>query len=77
MELSGHNGQALDLPATYKVINQKESAENWIINIQGSNQKKPNELLAKLITQADVHSFREILPTMNDIFIANVNAAGK
>ncbi|NTV83507.1 MAG: DUF4162 domain-containing protein, partial [Bacteroidales bacterium] len=36
---------------------------------------KSNELLTELLRQADVHSFREILPTMNDIFIATVKAA--
>jgi ABC-2 type transport system ATP-binding protein len=32
-----------------------------------------NSLLQRLLAQADIHSFQEILPSMNDIFIRTVN----
>lgn len=37
----------------------------------------PNELISTLLPHFEIHGFREVLPTMNDIFIATVNAAGK
>jgi hypothetical protein len=38
---------------------------------------KSNELLGRIMQQAEVHAFREILPTMNYVFISTVNAAEK
>jgi ABC-2 type transport system ATP-binding protein len=76
-ELSGLNGMNLILPPSCKILEHTESAGHSVVKIQGFLNHKPNELLSQLIRQADVHAFREILPTMNDVFIATVNAAEK
>ena len=75
MEISGLNGRELQLPPSCQVIDFQESGGHYHFKIRGFVNNKPNELISNVIRQADVHSFREILPTMNDIFIATVNAA--
>jgi ABC-2 type transport system ATP-binding protein len=76
IELSGMNSAELQLPSYCKVLEKQESGGYIHLKIQGF-VNKPNELLTMVTGQAEVHSFREVLPTMNDIFIATVNAAGK
>jgi len=44
--------------------------------IQFSTQGDPNELLKSLITQVEIHSFVERVPSMNDIFISQVKTEG-
>jgi ABC-2 type transport system ATP-binding protein len=77
VEISGLNTMNLVLPGTFKLIDKTETAGISVLKIQGFMNHKPNELLSQLIRQAEVHAFREILPTMNDVFIATVNAAEK
>lgn len=77
VELSGLVNGNLQLPAQCEIIHRKENEGRQIIQVRGILDHKPNELLSSLISQASVHAFREILPTMNDIFIATVNAAEK
>jgi ABC-2 type transport system ATP-binding protein len=76
-ELAGMVNGNINLPPTCRIIDSSVSTDRTIIKIQGFMDNKPNELLTQLIRQAEVHAFREILPTMNDIFIATVNAAEK
>lgn len=77
VEISGFNGKELALPSNFKVLEKAESLGNAIFKIQGFKEHKSNELLARIMQQADVHAFREILPTMNDVFISTVNEAEK
>ncbi len=77
VEISGFNGNDLDLPPACHILEKEESCGHTIFKIQGILNHKPNELLGTIMQQADVHAFREILPTMNDVFIATVNAAEK
>jgi ABC-2 type transport system ATP-binding protein len=77
VEISGLNGLDLDLPPSCKIVDTMEQSGHSILKISGQMNHKPNELLSHLIRQTDVHAFREILPTMNDVFIATVNAAEK
>jgi ABC-2 type transport system ATP-binding protein len=77
VEISGFNGTELSLPSSCEVLEKEETGGHTIIKIRGFLNHKPNDLLSRLIHQADVHAFREILPTMNDVFIATVNAAEK
>ncbi|HEY9114036.1 MAG TPA: DUF4162 domain-containing protein [Bacteroidales bacterium] len=39
--------------------------------------KTPNELLNKILPQANIISFHEILPSINDIFIKEVKHYNK
>ncbi len=41
------------------------------IKLLGNN--KPNDLLKAIISLAEINSFKEVVPSMNDIFIAKVN----
>lgn len=75
VEISGFDGNDLALPVECHLLEKEESAGHTILKIQGFMNHKSNELLASIMQQADVHAFREILPTMNDIFISTVNAA--
>jgi ABC-2 type transport system ATP-binding protein len=77
VEISGQDGNDLVLPAGCRLLEKSESSGRTILKIQGIMNHKSNDLLAGIMQQADVHSFREILPTMNDIFISTVNAAEK
>ena len=42
------------------------------IKILGNH--KPNDLLQAVMQVAEINSFKEVIPSMNDIFITNVNA---
>ena len=77
VEISGIKSISLSLPDTCNVIETTESGSHSLIKIQGSVKHRQNELLSRLISQGEVHAFREVLPTMNDIFIATVNASDK
>jgi ABC-2 type transport system ATP-binding protein len=77
VEISGVNPASLQLPGSFRVLETDEAGGRSLIKIQGSVNHKSNELLSGLISQGEVHAFREILPTMNDIFIATVNASDK
>jgi len=77
VEISGLNFNQLELPSSCQIIDNQESSGHSLLKIRGFMNHKPNDLLSHLVRQANVHSFKEILPTMNDIFIATVNAAEK
>jgi ABC-2 type transport system ATP-binding protein len=67
----------ISLPGNYEILERSGSEGHIFLTVRSENIQSPNELLTKLVSQGDVHSFHEILPTMNDIFIATVNAAEK
>lgn len=56
-----------------------ETAEENLkrLKIQVPVGTHPNELLQNLIQHVEIHEYREILPSMNDIFIRKVNEASK
>ncbi|MCF8219540.1 MAG: ATP-binding cassette domain-containing protein [Bacteroidales bacterium] len=45
--------------------------------LRTTSQLSTNEVIRKLISFGEIRSFREVLPTMNDIFIKNVNEIPK
>ena len=50
----------------------KEDDMNWaIVKLLGNNN--PNQLLQTILPIVDLHSFNEVIPSMNDIFISKVN----
>lgn len=77
VEVSGLEGKLPELPGTYEVIGQEDIIGHQLLKIRGNDGHKPNELLTAIMRQADVHAFREIFPTMNDIFIATVKASNE
>ena len=76
VEISGFDGLNLSLPPDCHIFEKEESSGHTVFKIQGMSHKS-NELLGRIMQQAEVHAFREILPTMNDVFISTVNAAEK
>ncbi len=56
----------------FQLISEKQKNGQLIARFKIEEQTKPNELLGKLISIADVVSFKELTPSMNDIFIKQV-----
>jgi ABC-2 type transport system ATP-binding protein len=48
--------------------------ENCKAQVTLTPGSKANQLLESVLKAVEIHSFREIIPSMNDIFIAKVNA---
>jgi ABC-2 type transport system ATP-binding protein len=63
------------LPDAFELLSQKNTNGYREAVIRMPQGNKPNDLLKTLIGQIEIHSFREILPTMNDIFIETVKKA--
>jgi ABC-2 type transport system ATP-binding protein len=57
----------------YEIIDTKEDDGMNICRIKMLGNSTPNDLLSALIPNVSVHSFKEIIPGMNDIFISLVN----
>lgn len=62
----------LQLGENFNVISTKSEMDESIIKVQLNEGSSPNDLLKTLLPQCQILSFREILPTMNEIFIENV-----
>ena len=56
----------------FEIEKQSRSDDAYQAIIKINNGSEPNELLAALLPHVSVVSFREIVPSMNEIFIANV-----
>ena len=63
------------LPGSFELLSQKNNNGYREAVIRMPQGNKPNDLIKALIGQIEIHSFREILPTMNDIFIETVKKA--
>jgi ABC-2 type transport system ATP-binding protein len=70
-----HHEDYNHLDAHYKVLEKNLIEDNLYRSvIQITNGIKPNDLLSELIPKVQIHSFTEQVPTMNEIFITQVNA---
>jgi ABC-2 type transport system ATP-binding protein len=56
----------------YEIISQRQDDDMQKATIRIKNSNNPNELLKELIPHIEIHSFNEILPSMNEIFIRKV-----
>lgn len=63
---------SLILPSDFKVIEEKSEKENDEITIQIAENSSLNGLLTNLIAQVEIKQVHEVIPSMNDIFIAQV-----
>jgi len=61
----------------FSLLNTEKSNGSFTSKIRIAPGKTPNELLNKVLPQADILSFREILPSVNDIFIKEVKHYNK
>ena len=66
------NGHLLVTSPDFEVLEQHESHGVFRANIKLLNNTKPNDLLAYLIPRVEIHSFIELVPSINDIFIRRV-----
>lgn len=68
------------LDTTYSILGHTESAYGNTIRIQHLNGSNSSQLIRLLVDVAEIVSFREVIPSMNDVFIKVVetyNASNK
>lgn len=68
-ELVLNTNDRIQLPDNYQLV---EHTENKSL-IKIANGSTSNDLLKSILPQADIHSFREILPSANEIFVKAVS----
>jgi ABC-2 type transport system ATP-binding protein len=66
------NGHLLVTSPDFKVLEQHENNGVFRANIKLENSVKPNDLLRYLVERVEIHSFVELVPSINDIFIRKV-----
>jgi ABC-2 type transport system ATP-binding protein len=66
------NGKLLILNPDFEVLEQHENHGIFRASIKLLNGTQPNDLLRYLIERVEVHSFIELVPSINDIFIRKV-----
>jgi len=67
------SGHLLVLSPDFEVLSQTESHGLFRASIKLHNNTTPNDLLRYLIQTVEIHAFREMIPSINDIFIQKVN----
>jgi ABC-2 type transport system ATP-binding protein len=68
------------LDPSFAILEHNESAYDNTIRIQHLNGNNSNDLIKMLVSAAEISSFREVIPSMNDVFIKVVetyNASNK
>lgn len=60
-----------------KLGEHKAEGENCKAQVVLTKGSTANQLLESILPVAEIHSFRELIPSMNDIFISKVNAGGE
>jgi ABC-2 type transport system ATP-binding protein len=74
VELTGYNKLLKEhLNHDYEVMDEYHDEEVLRAKIRILNHKSSNEMLSTLMQFGNIHAISEIIPTMNDIFIAKVN----
>jgi len=74
IEYSGNKiGFANALWTGYELVNLKEEGEHSVARVKMLNSHSPNALLQALLPHVQILGFREIIPSMNDIFIQKVD----
>ncbi len=70
-----HVNDIRDLNGQFTILEKTALDTNYFRTvIQAEKDQSPNDLLAALIDKTEVHSFFEQIPSMNDIFINQVNS---
>lgn len=65
------------LTTQYKIIENKQRNGENFVRVRILNDISTNDLLKTMLTSGNIISFREIIPSMNDIFIKVVEDASK
>jgi ABC-2 type transport system ATP-binding protein len=72
------NGSKLELDLLdFSLLNTDKTNGYFNSKIRIAPNKTPNDLILKILPQANIISFREILPSINDIFIKEVKHYNK
>jgi len=61
------------LPDNFNLLERKESGMGMIAKVEIPDESYTNQLLELLMNNARIIRFQEVIPTMNQIFIQNVN----
>ena len=61
-----------DLWAGAELIDKKTEGDIHTVVVKAMRQNKPNDLLQAVLNSAEILTFKEIIPSMNDIFISVV-----
>lgn len=69
----GENSLTGKLPDNFELINDENKDEMQYARIKILDGSSPNELIKAVMPHATIHSFNEIIPSMNDVFIKVVN----
>lgn len=56
-----------------ELVDRKEEDGMCYARVKLLGNTSPNQLLQAVLPVAEIHTFREVIPSMNDIFIARVN----
>lgn len=59
----------------FELVDMKEDAEHNIAHVKILDKNTPNDLLSVILSQVQVLGFRELIPSMNDVFIQKVSEA--
>lgn len=59
----------------FELIDLKEDVDHNVAHVKILGEHSPNDLLSVLIPQVQVLGFRELIPSMGDVFIQKVNEA--
>ncbi len=78
IDFDGYQGTAQTLlPEGFSLVDEAHDDEMRKIIVQLPRQATQNELLSAIMPHVNIHTFKEIIPTMNEIFIKTVNESGK
>lgn len=64
------------LGSQFRVLDETKKGNETIARIHLESGQDANRLIQQLLPAVNVHAFREILPSMNDIFINQVKTSG-
>ena len=61
--------------AGYELIEKSQEGEYCKVKVKLQGSNTPNSLLQSVLSSVQINSLREVVPSMNDIFITNVNSS--
>ena len=77
VEFSGHLlAFTNSLWAGAEVVENGEQNGRRVVTLRLLNQNTPNDVLNAVLPNVQVHSFTEVIPSMNEIFISKVQEMG-
>jgi len=78
IDFDGYSGMVSEiLPPGFSLVNEhmEDELRQIVVTLPGGASQ--NDLLSALMPKINIHTFKEVIPTMNEIFIRTVNASGR